>query len=271
MSSLRATRRRRNFRRRVAFYGTVVALMVGFYYYQPNRIDFIPRQPPTNNSPVDPDSNHLFAKGTKVAIVTAHPDDAEFFLGGTLTRLGAAGAEVTLIVCTSGDKSYYPWENGRDLAKVREGEQLKAFGRWHGSWLYFLHFPDGRLRANGELKRRVLGLLQKAQPEYILAFDGEYPPRISHGDHRAAGEAVEAIAGQTSAKWLMRFQTSAPNYAVDISDQWEEKKKLLAIHASQFAHKLEGITNMVEDMAIRDGEFANTTYAEGLRCTKLRD
>jgi LmbE family N-acetylglucosaminyl deacetylase len=261
---------RRNRKRRIVAYGSIVALLVGFYYYQPNRIDFIPRHLPTPNPRVDPDSATLFRKGTRVAIVTAHPDDAEFFLGGTLTRLGAAGADVTLIVCTNGDKSFYPWEDGEKLGRVRQGEQREAFERWHGARLVFLGYPDGRLHPNDDVKARILTELEFAKPDYILAFDPDFPPRISHGDHRSAGAAVETVAGQTSAKWLLMFQTIAENYTVDISDQWEEKKRLLALHRSQFSgEKLDRVTGFVEDMAISYGEKINVTYGEGFRCRKL--
>lgn len=265
-----AERKRRNRRRRVIAYGSIAAVLVGFYYYQPNRIDFIPRHIPSPNPRLDPDAKHLFAKGARVAIVTAHPDDAEFFLGGTLTQLGAAGAKITLIVCTSGDKAFYPWEDGHRLAAVRVGEQREAFDRWHGAKLVFLGYPDGRLHPNDDVKARVLQELQSADPDYILAFDADYPPRISHGDHRSAGAVVQDVAAKTNAKWLLLFQTIAENYTVDITNQWDEKTVLLALHRSQFAgKKLEAVTGFVEDMAINYGAKINVTYGEGFRAVKL--
>ena len=264
-------KRRHNRKRRVIAYGSIAALLVGFYYYQPNRIDFIPLRVPVHNPRVDPDSALLFKKGTRVAIVTAHPDDAEFFLGGTLTRLSAAGADITLIVCTNGDKSFYPWEDGTKLGRIRQAEQREAFNHWHGSRLVFLAYPDGRLHPNDDVKARILAELQAARPDYILAFDPDFPPRISHGDHRSAGALVKAIAGQTTAKWLLMFQTIAENYTLDITDQWEEKTQLLAMHRSQFSgEKLARVTGFVEDMAIGYGEKINVTYGEGFRCLSLR-
>jgi LmbE family N-acetylglucosaminyl deacetylase len=249
----------------------LIAILVGLYYYQPQRIDLFPRHAPVPNPPIDPDSRALFSKGTKVAIVTAHPDDAEFYLGGTLTRLGQAGAVITLIVCTNGDKSFYPWEDGAKLGKIRQGEQEAAYNRWHGSRLIFLGYPDGRLHPNDDVKERVLEQLRIAEPDYILAFDPDYPPRLSHGDHRAAGEVVKAIVHETSAKWLLMFQTIAANYTVDISRNWQDKKELLALHASQFSgNKLNLVTNLVEDMADKDGARISAAYGEGLRCVRLR-
>lgn len=266
----RQAKRRRNRKRRVVAYGSILALLVGFYYYQPNRIDFIPRHPPNPNPRIDPDSKHLFERGTRVTIVTAHPDDAEFFLGGTLTQLGAAGADITLIVCTNGDKSFYPWGDGSKLGAVRQAEQREAFERWHGARLVFLEYPDGRLHPNQDVKDRLLDELLLARPEYILSFDPDYPPRMSHGDHRSAGAAVQEVAGKTGASWLLMFQTIAENYTIDIDKQWDEKTHLLALHRSQFSgQKLAMVTGFVEDMAIGYGEKINSTYGEGFRCVRL--
>ncbi len=40
----------------------------------------------------------------RVLGVFAHPDDPEFFCGGTFARWAAEGAEITFVVATSGDK-----------------------------------------------------------------------------------------------------------------------------------------------------------------------
>ena len=69
---------KRGVRRRLWFYGMVLALAGGFYLYQPVRIDLFPRPAPNPNPPVDPDSKGLFARGAKVAVLTAHPDDSEY-------------------------------------------------------------------------------------------------------------------------------------------------------------------------------------------------
>ena len=174
-------------------------------------------------------------------------------------------------MCTNGDKSFYPWEDGEKLGRIRQGEQREAFDRWHGSRLIFLGYPDGRLHPNDDVKARVLAELKAADPEYILAFDPDYPPRMSHGDHRSAGAVVEAVAHETNARWLLEFQTIAENYTVDIDKEWEEKTQLLALHRSQFSgEKLRLVTGFVEDMAITYGEKIDATYGEGFRCIKLR-
>lgn len=259
-------------RSRWIVYGSLVLALWGFWVWQPWEYDFVPRKPPIPNPPVDPESDRLFAPGTRVVVVTAHPDDAEFYIGGTLTRLAASGADLFHIVVTDGDKAYYPFEDSESNRRVRRAEQTRASHTWKAQEIVFLGYPDGRLRVTDRLVERLVAEFKRLRPDYVLTFDGEYPPRLSHQDHRRSGDAVALALQQTPslARWLMRFSTSAPNFVADISDQWEAKRALLKIHASQFhGERLERVTNMVEENAIDDGERIGTTYGEGFRCIRL--
>ena len=128
-------------RKRLWAYGTLVATIVGLYFYQPIRIDFFPEPAPVPNPPVDPDSHRLFSPGARVMVVTAHPDDSEYYLGPFLLRLAQAKAHVDLVVCTDGDKSYYPWQNGGNMRRIRRGEQTSAANVWKAASITFLGFP----------------------------------------------------------------------------------------------------------------------------------
>lgn len=255
--------------------GTLTVLsgvLAGLYVYQPQRYDFVSRQLPQHNPWTDPDSAKLFHSGTKILIVTAHPDDAEFYIGGLLTLLGASGAQMTIVVCTDGDKGYYPFEDWKRNRRVRQQEQRDAANIWNAQSVEFLSYPDGRLFANPDVVERIADVIRRVQPEYVLAFDTEYPPRLSHRDHRNAGEAAERAVQQTGvAKWLLRFSTIAPNFAVDVTSQWAAKRELLAIHKSQFSGaKLPRIEGIVQHSAEQYGSLLHVRYAEGLRCTRLR-
>lgn len=260
-------------RRRLYVYGGLVALLWGAYAYQPMRIDLIPRHPPANNPPIDPDSGFLFSKNAKVVIVTAHPDDSEFYLGGLLTKLAQSGAQVSQIICTDGDKGYYLWfANPAENRAVRRAEATAALHAWHGKQVYFLGFPDGRLQVSDEVVDAIADKLKAIQPDYVIAFDGDYPPRVSHQDHRRAGEAaVKAVHKTGLGKWLLLFSTIAPNHVFDVGDVWDQRMKLLEIHKSQFHGKrLERVGNMIEESAMDDGARIDATYGEGVRVVKLR-
>ena len=252
--------------------GVFALALTGLYFYQPQRYDFLPRPAPEPNPPVDPDSNHLFAPGTRVAVVAAHPDDPEFFIGGILTELAKAGANIAIVMCTDGDKGYYPWfmTNAAENRRVRRLEQIEA-AKQYGAEVFFLAKPDGRLRADDGLVSEVAKCLNRFDPEYVLAFDPEYPPRIQHSDHLQSGIAAEkAIPSVPSVKWLLRYSTHAPNHVVDISAVWPEKAKLLTIHKSQFhGDRLEMVTRMVQGRAMDDGRRIGVQFGEGLRCSRV--
>jgi len=266
------TRRKRRIRR-IVVYGLLLSAIWGFWIWQPWEFDIIERKGPLPNPPVDPESAALFSEGTKVLVITAHPDDSEFYIGGTLAKLRDSGADLRQIIVTDGDKAYYGLLT--DVAQnrvVRRQEALVAARSWGATDLLILGYPDGRLRVDSKLVARIRLEIDKFKPDYVLSFDFEFPQRMSHRDHRRTGEAVaKALVEPSSALWLLRFSTAHPNFVVDMTDYWPEKKEMLKIHKSQFyGDRLEGVTNMVEGRAVEDGGRIGTTYGEGFRALRLR-
>jgi LmbE family N-acetylglucosaminyl deacetylase len=242
------------------------------YRYQPQRYAFFSNPLPSKNPPVDPDSDHLFSPDARVAVVVAHPDDPEFYIGGFLTKLGQAGAKTLIVMCTDGDKGYYPkfLTNAEENRKVRRGEQVEA-AKHYGAKVVFLSKPDGRLKNDPETVLEIVRELEEFQPDYVVTFDPHYPPKVQHSDHLEAGSAAsKATLAVPSVKWLMRFSTQVPNWFVDITGLWRQKRELLAVHESQFhGSRYEWVVEMVGDRAKADGEKAGVAYAEGFRCFKM--
>lgn len=259
-------------KRRIWFYGGLATAAVAFYLWQPYAIDWIPRTAPSPNPPVDPGRARLFAPGTKILVVTAHPDDSEFYIGGSLLQLGKT-AEIHQIVCTNGDKAYYgPFADSAENSRVRQIEAQKALEMWHGKEIEFFGLPDGRLVADEALVDRLVQEMERLRPDYVICFDNDYPPRMSHKDHRRTGEAALAAAKKCGVpKWCLLFSTIAPNFLLDITDLWDQKRELLAIHASQFhGEHLKRVENMVASLAEADGDHLGTALAEGFRVVKIR-
>jgi LmbE family N-acetylglucosaminyl deacetylase len=268
----KAALRAKRHKQRMWVYGGLLVGLYAAWVWQPYEYDFIPRRPPVPNPPVDPDKAILLAKGTKILVVTAHPDDSEFYIGGTLTQLGKT-AEIHQIVCTDGDKSYYgPFSDPVENRIVRRKEAELAMQTWGGKEVLFLAHPDGRLRANDELVNQIADAIRRIKPDYVIAFDGAFPPRFSHQDHRRSGDAALAAAKLTGIpKWCLLFSTIAANFTVDITDDWDKKQALLAIHKSQFSGShLQKVTNMVAGLAEEDGDKAGVTLGEGFRCVRIR-
>ena len=246
--------------------------LVALYEYQPLRFDFVARKlPPEQNPVTDPDSTSLFKTGTKILIVTAHPDDTEFYLGGLLTRLGKSGAKITIVVLTDGDKGYYLWQDAELNRRTRQEEQRDA-AQTYPAEVKFFSYPDGRLFAHPDVVQKIVGEIEQIRPDYLFSFDAEFPPRFSHRDHRNAGEAAELAASHAGMKgWLLRFSTASPNFAFDVTAEWEQKLTVVRIHKSQFSGQKAGaVEGIITRNAERDGAMLGVKYAEGVRCTRLK-
>lgn len=260
---------RKAVRRRLLFYGGFLASTLGFYLYQPVRIDVFPRAVPVPNPLVDPNARALFAKGARVAVLAAHPDDSEYYAGGLLSRLHRTGARVTLVAMTDGDKGFYPWEDAAANRRVRRAEQTAAAKRWGAERVVFLGFPDGRLRLNDETVERAAKALAGA--EWVVSFDGDYPPKVAHGDHRAAGLIAERAARDAGARWLVRFATHAPNGTFDLTGYDFDHRALLDMHRSQFSGEKETrVWGTIFESGLTDGERIGKEYGLSFRATKLR-
>jgi LmbE family N-acetylglucosaminyl deacetylase len=193
---------------------------------------------------------------TRVLVIGAHPDDAEYFAGGTLARLVELGAHVALVVCTDGSRG------GRgldDVARVRAEEQARAAEILGFGTRANLGRIDGELANDDALRAELVLALRRQRPELVLAHDPRtlwnvYGGRAhpGHSDHRAAGQAaLDAVypraaspnfyPGQLAesgvAPWYPRevwlFDTAQPDVHVDVKSSFARKLDALRAHVSQ--------------------------------------
>jgi len=134
----------------------------------------------------------------RVLGVFAHPDDPEFFAGGTFAKWAADGAEISFVIATSGDKgSADPDMTQARLADIREREEREAAAVLGVKDVIFLRYKDGELFPTLELRRDITRLIRLKKPDVVVTLD---PTRwfgsrgINHPDHRAIGAAtLEAV------------------------------------------------------------------------------
>jgi LmbE family N-acetylglucosaminyl deacetylase len=258
-------RKKVGWKRRLVFWGAFVAVLLGGYYWQPIRIEFFPPEAPRLER-VTPESAGLFSPGTKVLIVTGHPDDSEFYLGGALLRMSKAGAVLRLVSMTDGDKAYYPCCVEPGLTERRRKEQRRAARLWNGD-VVFLGFKDGRLPVNDETVSSLVEQFRLFDPDVVVSIDPVYRPRQSHSDHIDAGRnALRALEEWGEPVTVALCNTRAPNCFIEIEREWFGKVDLLAAHESQFyGDRLDLITGFLADRAIREGKKAGLGMAESLR------
>ena len=189
-------------------------------------------------------------------VVVAHPDDAEFMVAGTVAKWTAAGAIVTYVVVTKGDKgSDDPEMTPGRLTEIREAEQRAAASILGVSDCVFMGYEDGYLEATLGLRRDITRLIRKHRPEVVVCFDPTNrifsDSYVNHPDHRASGDAtVDAVfpsardrltfpellvdgyqPHKVSQLWL--GSTGQPNVWVDIGETLELKRQALRAHPSQ--------------------------------------
>ena len=130
----------------------------------------------------------------RVLVVVAHPDDVDFWAGGTVACWTSAGIAVTYFVISDGDAGGFDPEVPRSaIPDIRRAEQEAAAAVLGVSDVRFLGDPDGCIEPSYALRRDITRLIRQVRPARILTWSPEWSWRRfhrNHPDHRAAGEAA---------------------------------------------------------------------------------
>ncbi|HYN89579.1 MAG TPA: PIG-L deacetylase family protein [Ardenticatenaceae bacterium] len=131
----------------------------------------------------------------RAMVIVAHPDDPEFFVGGTVAQLAQHGTEVTYLILTDGSKGSDDRElSTRELIRTRREEQRRAAERLGVKHVIFFDYADGELRNAPDIQRDVVREMRRFRPDVVLTndpqrfyYDSGY---INHSDHRNTGAVV---------------------------------------------------------------------------------
>lgn len=232
-------------------------------------------------------------KPQRIMAIFAHPDDAEFFCGGTLARWAAEGAEITLVLATSGDKgSADPAMTSERLATMREQEARNAAAVIGMKEVIFLRHADGELTPSLALRREVTRLIRLYQPDWVVTNDPTAfwygTGYINHPDHRAIAEVVLAAVFPTardrlnfieherdeglSVHKVKQVYISLPVEAtttVDVTDYVDIKLRALAEHKSQFQATPEATERVRQRMLDPQAPEDAPRYIERFRVMQL--
>lgn len=225
---------------------------------------------------------------TRALAVYAHPDDPEVSCGGTLARWSAAGAEVHVVICASGDKGTSdPEVRPQDLARRRAAEVAAATAALGVAGHHLLGHPDGEVENTAELRGELVALVRRLRPQVVVCpdptaafFGSSY---FNHRDHRQVGWAtLDAVAPaaasphyfpqagpphQVEAVYLSG--TLQPDLWVEITGTIEAKARALLCHESQLGETGEWLRQVVHQRAEEGGRVAGVPYAEGFRILRL--
>ena len=127
----------------------------------------------------------------RVLVVTPHPDDADFWCGGTVAKWIGDGATVRYVLCTDGGKGTTdPNISSVDLSKMREQEQADAVESLGVQELVLLHHPDGSLEDNDEFRKELVRQIRQVQPDIVLCPEPYRKNLAWHRDHRITGQVT---------------------------------------------------------------------------------
>ncbi|HET9587894.1 MAG TPA: PIG-L deacetylase family protein [Anaerolineales bacterium] len=193
-----------------------------------------------------------------ILVILAHPDDPEFFCGGTLAKWARAGHHITYQLLTCGDKGFndstVPDMTPDALCALRHEEQHAAAKIIGVETVHFMNNPDGYLVPDLRLRREVTRVIRKFKPDVLVTCDPQNifaAYGINHPDHRAAGQvvldAVFPAAGNKEyfpeliaegyephmPKEIWCSLTNQPDTVIDVTDTWNTKLEALLSHKTQ--------------------------------------
>jgi N-acetylglucosamine malate deacetylase 1 len=207
-----------------------------------------------------------------------HPDDLEIGAGGTVAKHAAMGLRVGLCDLTAGEMG----SNGTVEERLAEAEDArKVLG---AVWRMNLRWPDRAIGTEAQHGLAATELIRKVRPKAIaLPYWSD-----RHPDHIAASRVLtDAIfnAGLRRYKaegepwkpdmtaYYFINESTQPSFVVDVSEQYETKRRALACHASQFRPAgASGVQTrltsprfmtLIESRDAQFGVLAGVDFAEG--------
>lgn len=240
------------------------------------------------------DTNNQNDQSVRVLVMLAHPDDPEFFCGGTIARWVSLGWDVSYLLFTRGDKGNDKVGADPDaLAKLRMKEQRAAAKVLGVKEVEFLSYPDGYLIPDLALRQDLVRAIRIKRPQVVVTCDPtNYFPSaryINHPDHRAAGQAtIDAVFPAAGSGLYFPEMMDAegvqphkveqiyvalaqlPDTVIDVTRFVDLKIKALQEHKSQIKDVEQLAQRIRERMLDRDSPPEVPRYIETFKRIDLR-
>jgi N-acetylglucosamine malate deacetylase 1 len=212
--------------------------------------------------------------------IAPHPDDVELTCGGTMIRMAQAGYQTGILDLTRGETGTRGTPEMRLREAARAGKILGVKVRRN------LGLPDAHLRICDEHKTAIADVIRELQPHAVILpyWEGRHPDHYT-----AATLGFEAcfIAGLKNYGGLSgepfrpfkilyatAYATVTPMLAVDITRQYERRRRAIYAYASQFRPArgeprskvilpLDELEERMSTMARHNGRLIGVLYAEG--------
>src|SRR5450432_138510 len=172
--------------------------------------------------------------------IAAHPDDVELSCGGTLLRMAQQGYKTGILDLTAGEMGT------RGTRETRAKEAAKAGKILRVSWRGILGVPDSDVQASRENKLLLAAKIRELRPKTVILpyWEARHPDHyhastLGYEGCFLAGLKQLPIAGEPYRPFKVLYSMSfvadvRPTFVVDITGQYEKRRKAILAYGSQF-------------------------------------
>src|SRR5882757_3742520 len=171
--------------------------------------------------------------------IAAHPDDAELSCGGTLLRMAQQGYKTGILDLTAGEMGT------RGTRETRAQEAAEAREILQISWRGILGVPDSDVQANRANKLLLAEKIRELRPKTVILpyWEARHPDHyhastLGYEGCFLAGLKQLPIEGEAYRPFKILYSISyadvRPTFVVDISAQYQQRRKAILAFRSQF-------------------------------------
>ena len=174
--------------------------------------------------------------------IAAHPDDVELTCGGTLLKMAELGYKTGILDLTAGEMGT------RGTPEIRAREAAKAAKLLRVSWRDVLGASDSDVHSSRRHKLRIAAVIRQLRPKTVILpyWEARHPDHyhaseLGYEGCFLAGLKQLPVAGEACRPFKILYSVSyadvRPTFVVDISAQYEQRRKPILAFASQFRPK----------------------------------
>ena len=171
--------------------------------------------------------------------IAAHPDDVELTCGGTLIKMAQLGYRTGILDLTRGEMG----TRGTPATRLKESAHAAKILRV--SVRENLGLPDAHLAVTDDYKRAIAAKIRVWRPHTVILpyWEGRHPDhytaaRLGYEGCFLAGLKRLSLAGEAVRPFKVLYAAAdsfaKPSFAVDITAQFERRRRAILAYSSQF-------------------------------------
>jgi bacillithiol biosynthesis deacetylase BshB1 len=174
--------------------------------------------------------------------IAAHPDDVELTCGGTLLKMAQRGYKTGILDLTAGEMGT------RGTAETRAKEAAKAAKLLGVKWRGTLGVPDSDVQPSRQHKLRLAAVIRELKPKTVILpyWEARHPDHynasaLGYEGCFLAGLKQLPLEGEPHRPFKILYSTAyasvRPTFVVDITPQYEQRRRAILAFRSQFRPK----------------------------------